>query len=366
MLDDRPTGVGVYTANVVNYLNGLFVGKKDMRLTVFTPTRSFLGSDILTVKLPGILKSSKYGKYAALTRFLWNLMIYPLRARKFDLLLSTTTHGSLWLNNQIITIHDLISLHFNNISAHQRFYFKYILPVMIRRARKVIAISESTKRDIVRFLDCPEEKIAVVYNGYDEARFFEDVQAAARVKEIFGIENYFLAVGPTYPHKNFERLIEAYSKFDKEFRYSMPLVFCGGMRAYLSVLQRKVREAGISENVFFLGYVGAEHMPDLYRGARALLFPSLHEGFGFPLLEAMACGCPVLASNLSSMPEVCGEAALYFDPFSVEDMEEKIRLFASQPEVSSGLKAKGLERVKMFSWERTAMQLQQIIKGSLD
>src|SRR5664279_3335438 len=167
MLDEHPTGLGVYSIHVINQLSSLF-DKSRNKLTVFTPTSTRLRGKMTIIHLPRLLLSSRYGKIAAFSRFVWNTLWYPFLTHKYDVLLSPTTHGSFQRKNQIITIHDLLSLRFDNISFHQRFYYRYLLPYMVSRAKKIIAVSETTKKDIIHFLKCDENKIRVIYNGYDK------------------------------------------------------------------------------------------------------------------------------------------------------------------------------------------------------
>ena len=361
MLDEQPTGVGVYTYHLINNLFRLYGKDRANTLTVFTPTRTLLSKDLTVVKLSTLLQSSKYGKLAAFCRFCWNTFLYPFQARGFDLLVSPTTHGSFLLKNQVITVHDLLSLRYKNISAHQRFYFKYLLPFLISRARLVIAVSETTKKDIVRFLKCPEEKIRVIHNGYDPACYHPSPANKGLIQQAFGYSNYLLAVGPTYPHKNIEILIHAYEALDKETRKNHPLLIAGGKKAYTDQLKERVEAAGLSEDVHFPGYVPASLMPALYQEARALFFPSLYEGFGIPLLEAMACGCPVVVSDTSSMPEVCGDAALYFDPRDQYSITAAMRRILSDEELRNDLREKGLARAGQFSWEKTAIAVKSLL-----
>ncbi|MBI3883059.1 MAG: glycosyltransferase family 4 protein, partial [Sphingobacteriales bacterium] len=207
-----------------------------------------------------------------------------------------------------LVIHDLLSLRYKNISTHQRFYFKYLLPLLIHRTKKIVTVSETTKKDIVRFLGYPAHKIDVIYNGYDDKRYFPTSQNEKVIEKKYGFKNYLLAIGPTYPHKNFELLLSAYKQLDQETQKQYPLIIAGGKKNYLSVLKKQVQKLGLEKQVHFLGYVPIELMPALYREALTFIFPSLYEGFGIPLLEAMACGCPLIVSNISSMHEVCDDA----------------------------------------------------------
>lgn len=366
MLDERPTGVGVYTFNIINCIQKLYEKEAGYSINVFTPTDQHLNQNISLKRLPVILQSSRYGKMAAAGRFIWNTIFYPIQSHKMDMLISTTTHGSLISHNQIVTIHDLLSLRFNNISSHQRFYFKYILPVLIKKAKKIIAVSECTKTDIVSLLKCPAEKIEVVHNGYDKSRYFVNSEHSQEIKLRYDVCKYFLAVGPTYPHKNFEKLLHAYSWLPDSSKEQFPLVIAGGMKKYVETLKKITNTIGIEKYVHFIGYVPIELMRFLYAEAHALIFPSLYEGFGFPLLEAMACGCPVVCSNTSSMPEVCGDAALYFNPESIEDIANSLRKISLSESLRQTMINKGLKQVESFSWEKSASQVKAIIDQCLN
>lgn len=366
MLDERPTGVGVYTYNIINSIQELYEKENGYSIRVYSPTNRHLSRGVSVRILPEILQSSKYGKLAAATRFIWNTLFFPVQSRNMDMLISTTTHGSLISKNQILTIHDLLSLRFNNISSHQRIYFKYILPLLLRRVKKIIAVSECTKSDIINFLNYPAEQITVVHNGYDKDRYYPSSTNSQEIQKHYKVSNYFLAVGPTYPHKNFEKLLHAYNWLPDATKNQFPLVIAGGMTKYVESLKKLAHGIGLENKIHFIGYVPVELMRSLYTEAYALIFPSLYEGFGFPLLEAMACGCPVLCSNTSSMPEVCGEAALYFNPESIEDIASSLRKITLSQSQRQTMIDKGLKQVLGFSWEKSALQVKAIIDQCLN
>jgi glycosyltransferase involved in cell wall biosynthesis len=361
MLDEQPTGVGVYSFNLINHLFCLYEKDSGKTMTVFTPTQTLLNKDLKVVKLSALLQSSKYGKVAALCRFLWNTFSYPFQARGYDLLISPTTHGSFLLKNQVITIHDLLSLRYKHISAHQRLYFKYLLPLLVSRAELILTVSETTRQDIIRFLKCPEEKVKVVYNGYDESSYYQQAEKDDVIYREYGFKDYLLAVGPTYPHKNLEMLLLAYHELRPAIRSRHPLVIAGGKKEYTNYLKRRAKELHLGTDVYFTGYIPMRLMPSLYREAHALIFPSLYEGFGIPLLEAMACGCPVAVSSTSSMPEVCGEAALYFDPANKNAIRAAIEQLIFDETTCCRLREKGLIQVQKFSWERTARKIKTLL-----
>lgn len=365
MLDDKPTGVGVYTYNIINTLNRLSQKPSSIskQITVYTPTQANIEGDVSVVKISRFVQASRYGKFAAFGRFIWNVFPFSFIGGGYDILLNPTTHGSLFRRNQVITIHDLLSLRFPNISGHQRWYFKRILPFMIRRCKLVVAVSEATKRDIVQYLGCSPEKVKVIHNGFD-AEFFNVKNANGdEIWKHYGVRNYILAVGPTYPHKNFEVLLRAYALLSDAVKEKYPLVIAGGMRKYIATLKEIIDEYQLTRYVRFLGYVPTVQMPQLYGSARMLVFPSLYEGFGFPILEAMACGCPVIASNVSSIPEVCGDSALMFDPANETELVGLMLKLIGSDGSREDLIEKGLQRAAKFSWDETGRKWIELLES---
>lgn len=365
MLDTQPTGVGIYSYNVINTLWKLYSLEGRHEVIVYSPTSKFLDSRIRVKPITRFVQSSEFGKLAAAFRFLWNNFILPFYSPKSRFIFNPTSHGSIFLGNQITTVHDLLSLRYGHISLHQRLYFRYYLPGLLKKSRVIITVSESSKKDLVTYLGCQPEKIRVVYNGYDSVKF---APADTEKKEVFerhGLSDYLLAVGPTYPHKNFERLLEAYSMLPEYLQGRHPLVILGGFKNYINRLKQLSRQLSISSRVRFLGYVSGEELPQFYREAVGLVYPSLSEGFGFPLLEAMASGCPVTCSSTSSMPEVCGEAALFFDPENTLSIKEAIRKIIEDSDFRQALRNKGLIQCKQFSWENTARSIKQLIDQEL-
>jgi glycosyltransferase involved in cell wall biosynthesis len=240
----------------------------------------------------------------------------------------------------VVTVHDLGYRHFPE--AHpwrQRLYLEWSTRFSARRATRVIADSAATKRDLTRFCGVPEGKITVVYPGYDDA--LARVNAAA-VRTRYGLpENYFLHVGTLQPRKNLMRLMEAVSQ--------APAPVClvlAGRAGWMA--------APITARARWLEYVPDEDLAGLYSGAQALVFPSLFEGFGFPVLEAMACGTPVICSNMSSLPEVAGQAALLVDPQDVQALLRAMLRVQAEPALRAELTERGLSQVRQFSWRRAA------------
>jgi glycosyltransferase involved in cell wall biosynthesis len=210
----------------------------------------------------------------------------------------------------------------------------------------VIADSAATKHDLTRYCGVPEGKITVVYPGYDDALARVD---AAAVRARYGLpENYFLHVGTLQPRKNLMRLMEAVSQAPAPVR----LVLAGRAGWMAAPIAARARE--LSDRVRWLEYVPDEDLAGLYSGAQALVFPSLFEGFGFPVLEAMACGTPVICSNTSSLPEVAGQAALLVDPQDGQALLRAMLRVQAEPALRAELAERGLSRVRQFSWRRAA------------
>ena len=208
-----------------------------------------------------------------------------------------------------------------------------------READIVVTISESSKRDINEILGIPLEKIKVIYPSIsDEFKSLKSLKVQ---------KSYFLAVGTREPRKNFNRLIEAFNKANLK---DTELWIVGKPRW---------GKENLSNNIKVLGFVDQSKMPELYANAKAFVYPSLYEGFGIPILEAMACGCPVITSNVSSMPEAGGEAAIYVDPLSVDDISKKLK-FVMDSGSTAGMTKKGLEQVERFSWEKSAQEMIKI------
>ena len=255
------------------------------------------------------------------------------------------------------TIFDLTTIiypefHKRKVIEHQEKAFHYFK----ENASLIIAISENTKMDIMKYLHIPEEKIRTIYCGVgDEFRKIEDVRVLkSRLKGIGVGYPYILYLGTLEPRKNVERLIEAFIQLKKGKRIDEKLVISGIQGwGYQSIFD-KVASSGIEKEVIFTGFGPNEFLPFLYNGASAFVYPSFYEGFGLPVLEAMACGVPVVTSNVSSLPEVAGNATILINPYSVDELADGIWRILSDEELRNQCIKKGIERAKSFTWERCA------------
>lgn len=274
----------------------------------------------------------------------------------------------------VVTIHDVGFQKF--LEQYQRRWWRLyggrISNFAARAATHVIAVSESTKKDLVEKLGVKPDKITVVYEGVDHTKFRPEADQPLagkidRVKRKHGINNnYLLFVGTIQPRKNLARLIEAFSALGVQYP-ALDLVIAGKEGWLADEIHAAPKKFGVEDKVKFLGYVPTDDVVLLMNGALAFVFPSLYEGFGLVVLEAMACGCPVVVSNISSLPEVVGEAGILVDPYSVEDIargiEEVLGLDGTQHQQ---LIRKGLEQARKFTWERAATETVTVLESIHD
>ncbi len=272
---------------------------------------------------------------------------------------------------QIVTVHDLHYLHFNRsirectheIHPLRRMIYQGKMPHILEHSAAVIAVSEATKQDIVAVFGIKPDKIHVVYNGYDEFRF-RVIENPQPVLDSYGLQSgrYFLYVGSILRHKNIVRLVQAFAALKDE----SILVLAGVCKdaEYLTEIMAIAAESGIAEPFLrYFEYVADDDLPYLYSGAIAFTLPSLHEGFGVPIIEAMACGTSVITSNCSAMPEVAGDAALLVDPYSVASITAAMQEAGENTDRIKEQKKNGFERAKLFRWSCSAQRLYDVCKS---
>jgi glycosyltransferase involved in cell wall biosynthesis len=264
----------------------------------------------------------------------------------------------------VVTIHDCIHLMFPQYLPNRAAY-AYARASMWAAARRsdcILTVSEASKRDILHFFNVRPEKIVVVYNAIDDHfRVTPAEEDVARVRERYQLDHKFvLYVGNIKPHKNLVRLIEAFAELRRTGFEDVKLLIIGDEISKLPALRRAVHSHKLHKHVRFLGYVSDQTLGILYRLASTFVFPSLYEGFGLPPLEAMASGTPVVTSNVSSLPEVAGDAAVLVDPYDVDSIVDGLRRILSDPALAAELRRKGLERAREFSWERSVAKTRQV------
>ena len=260
----------------------------------------------------------------------------------------------------LVAVHDISFVHFPEFfSPRVRLLLSTLVPLSINRAARVLTLSEHTKRELVAHYGIPEDKITVTYAAASDIyRPITDREASAQVCEKYQIAGPFvLAGGNIQPRKNLSRLIEAYAQLRGTEQIPHKLVIVGQSNWRASEVYQTVRQHGLDVDVIFTGYVPEEDLCLLYNAAQVFVYPSLYEGFGLSPLEAMACGTPTATSNTASLPEVVGDAALTFDPYQVDDMAAVLRTVIADAKLREQLARKGLDQVRRFSWERTALRI---------
>ncbi len=260
------------------------------------------------------------------------------------------------------TIHDLSQLHVpQKYDAFRTFYVMRILPRMMRQLTRVIAVSQSTRKDLEDYAKVDPDKIRVSHNGADLGRFFPRDRAAAKdqVGRELGIPPDFILyiARLEHPGKNHVMLLEAFARLRADTGLPHKLVFVGSRWGGAEVIEARIRELGLEDAVIRPGFVSNETLPVLYAAADVLAFPSLFEGFGIPLLEAMASGTPVCASDVSSIPEVVGDAGILFDPQDPVAIAAALSRILGDPALRERLVALGLERAPRFSWDTAAAEV---------
>lgn len=267
---------------------------------------------------------------------------------------------------KIHTIHDLAFLH----PEYREYFPPDLLKELaafteprVRGSTYLIAVSENTKRDIISYFQVPAERITVIGHGFDNNIFNPEIGERREICDRFAITQPFIvSVGVLQPRKNFQRLIKAFSYLKKTHNIPHKLVIVGGRAWQYEGIEGLPKSMGIMKEVIFTGFLPAEDLSYLVKNADLFVFPALYEGFGIPVIEAMACGVPVVASNAGSLPEVLGDAGLQFDPYRVDDIANSVCQVLSSTTLREELVRRGLERARNFSWEKAARETVEVFK----
>jgi glycosyltransferase involved in cell wall biosynthesis len=299
---------------------------------------------------------------------LWEQYALPKAAKKLklDLLHCTSNTAPLGCKiPMILTLHDIIFLEPRdrmNESIYQNLgwlYRKMIVPRILKKCRRIITVSNFEKNNIIKTLGIPEKKMAMIYNGYTSwFRPTQDIEFIYR--RYIDSPSYFFFLGNTDPKKNTERTLIAYSRYLEKSDIKRKLLMADLDEEYLNDIIERNKISNIREKIVIPGYIENRDLPYIYNNAFAFLYPSLRESFGIPLLEAMACGTPVITSNTSSMPEIGGPDAILVNPENPDEITEKMIQLENDSVFYAKQEEVGLQRATLFSWRRTAEQLFQL------
>ena len=352
-IQDHFPGIGRYTYNLVRALARIAPGKRFVLLynPALPNTRHHiqaLGSlpnlELVPVGVPTFSPAEQWQLPSLVRRLRLDLFHSPYYIKPYLLPCPS-----------VVSIYDLIPARYPRClpSWRARLAFSLAIRLAIRTSRHVITLSRASKRDLMELCGIPEGKVTVTHLAADERFRPASPEEVDRVRDKYGLpERYVLYLGINKPHKNLVRLVEAWARL--EVNSELRLVLAGREDPRYPQARQRAIELGLGTRLLFLGDVAEDDLPALYSGALLFVFPSLYEGFGLPVLEAMACGVPVACSATSSLPEIVGQAALLFDPTSPEQMAEAMAQALRDEALRERLREEGLRRAKRFSWEETA------------
>jgi glycosyltransferase involved in cell wall biosynthesis len=346
----RSAGIHGYIYNTLAHLAA--AAPHDWRLTAMVGSGS-------TMQINGItMRRSAADTESPLRRILWEQLAQPGQMGDFDLYHGMAFVSPIWLRKpSVITVYDLSFVHYPQVlSPSRRLYLRLLTAFSCRRARRVIAISQSTARDLVDSLDISPDKIDVAVPGYDASiyRVLPPPQIADFRAHHHLPERFWLFLGTLEPRKNLPFLLEAYAALPTTER--LPLILAGGKGWGYDAIFSAIERYNLSAQVRLPGYIPVEELPLWYNSAEVFIYPSIFEGFGIPVLEAMASGTPVITSNVSSLPEVAGSAGMCLPPDDVAAWTEALRRVHSDEEWRVDASRRGLAEAQGYSWLATAQK----------
>ncbi|MCS6991740.1 MAG: glycosyltransferase family 4 protein [Chitinophagales bacterium] len=363
LLEGRLEGIGVFTAETLR----LITQQHPEHEFIFLFDRPYSNQFVFNTNVrPVVIGPPARHPVLWYGWFEWSVP-YILRKSGADLFLSPDGYGSLRAPcPQVITIHDLAFEHFDDqVDALTRRYYRFFTPRYARKAARIIAVSEYTKNDLIKHYSIDPEKIVVACNGVD--RYFRPLTESEcqRVRErISGGKAYFLYAGAIQPRKNIVRLLQAYDLYRRQHPHGLKLVLAG-RRWHYPEAQQAFRSMVYRNEVIWLGHLSRAELAELMGAATALVYVSLFEGFGIPLIEAMYSDVPIITSNTSSMPEVAGQAALLVDPTDTLAIAAAMSRIATEADLRAQLIEKGRQQRQRFSWQRAADRVWQAIQQVL-
>lgn len=358
---DKSVGVSVYTQELLKYFAS--VASNDLQFIVY----------LRIPKKKHLPRQKKYFKYKVInTPRLWRDLRFPwylYTHNEIDVLFSPAHYTPRFCPVPVVvTIHDTSYEYFpHEFLKKDLFKLKAWTTHAIKQAKTVIAVSESTKRDIVKNYKITAKDVNIVMNGFKKHQDVRSKKTSAQVMKKYDLKKheYILYVGTLQPRKNITTLIKSFEQVHK-LRPYVKLVIVGRKGWLYHEFFSTAQQLGLQDSILFTGYVPDEDLPHLYKNAGVFVMPSLYEGFGIPLLEAMYYGCPVISSNTSSLPEVGGDAAIYFNPRNVNQLTKKIIEVLGKKSLRNKLVKAGKKQYKKFSWKKSASETLQLIEDTAE
>lgn len=265
----------------------------------------------------------------------------------------------------VTTLHDVGFKYFPELyTPLERIYHSWSMGFAVKHATKIIAISEATKKDLIKFYNADPKKITVIYHGYDKEKFLPAKKGAEAPEPIKKLGEYIYFIGRLEAKKNLTTLIKAFGKLREDEKITTKLVLAGRPGYLYEEIKEEINELpkNIQKDIIEPGYIPDEIMADYLRYAKVFAFPSKFEGFGMPLVEAMACGVPVVASNCTSIPEITGDAALLHGVENIDELAHELKTAVTDDKVREDLIQKGFERIEIFDWKESAKKTLQVIE----
>ncbi|UCF65728.1 MAG: glycosyltransferase family 4 protein [bacterium] len=358
----RSSGIGIYTLNL---LKEIACKKSNLKFIVYL--NKSCAEEIQKIQFPEHITLKWVSSAISpdnlfkghLLRLLYSNYL-SLKHPKSLMVVTSQLEACFFRSRQVITVHDIIPLLFKQHHKKQYYYFRYLLKMALKKARKIITPSNHTRMMLQKYYNVAEDKIHTIPNGTQ--RFNEN--GSARVSKVE--EKFILYVGRLCPMKNVTSLLKAFYLLHDKIPHR--LIICGDGKDYLA---EAVRDGELSrpefenERVDIVGYVSDATIFDLYKKASLFIFPSFAEGFGLPPLESMSLGCPVVTSHTESLPEVCGDAAYYIDPYDINTISEGIYQVLMDKSLRNNLIRKGYKRAALFSWQKSADAHLKVIQETI-
>jgi len=344
------TGFGNYTSEIYNELRNrcridhIFLNFKERKLEKITSTSRRCIAELR--------------KYPLDHRYFFYYRVQK-KIPEYDLYLIANQNLSfLKLKPKIVFCHDII----HRVYPRNKTYWllSKLLYAGLKKAEFIITASESTKRDVMRFYSIPEERVSVVYEGVNHKKFKSEKSSYSNIYQKYKLSpmhKYVFHISSETPRKNVDGLVKAFYKLKTKYKLTNLKLLKAGNPQYQRDRERLlnlIKQLGLQEDVMFLGYVPKEDLPGLYSIAELFVFPSFYEGFGLPVLEAMACGTAVITSNTSSLPEIVNDAGIMVNPHNISDLAEAMHKVLRNEELRKKMINEGLERARIFSWKTSA------------